>query len=197
MIKDILRKIYISPLKLKAYIKLKIFRKNAEIGKNFSTTASANCFREKGAKIKIGDNCEICGVLSAKENAEIRIGNYTTIRGDSLIGCMNNVTVGNFVIISNNVKIYDNNNHPTDSHQRIEMCKSGFNSELWQWKYSESASIIIEDNVWIGEKSTILKGVTIGRGAVVACNTVVTKDVPPYSIVAGNPARIVKKMRNN
>lgn len=57
MIKDILKKIYIFPLTLKMYFKLKIFTRNAEIGNNFSTTATANCFRENGAKIKIGDNC--------------------------------------------------------------------------------------------------------------------------------------------
>lgn len=50
----------------------------------------------------------------------------------------------------------------------------------------------IEDNVWIGENAVILKGVQIGRGSIIACNAVVTKDVPPYTIAAGNPARIVK-----
>ena len=52
--------------------------------------------------------------------------------------------------------------------------------------------MVIEDNVWIGQYSTVLKGVTIGRGSIVATKAVVTKDVPPYSIVAGNPAKVVK-----
>ena len=53
--------------------------------------------------------------------------------------------------------------------------------------------VVIGNNVWIGDKATILPGVTIGDGAVVAANAVVTKDVPSYSVVGGNPARIIKK----
>ena len=51
--------------------------------------------------------------------------------------------------------------------------------------------VIIEDDVWIGFNATILKGVRIGRGAIVGANTVITKDVPPYTIMVGNPARAV------
>jgi acetyltransferase-like isoleucine patch superfamily enzyme len=53
--------------------------------------------------------------------------------------------------------------------------------------------VIIGDNVWIGDKATILPGVSIGNGAVIAANAVVTKDVPAYSVAAGNPARIIKQ----
>ena len=52
--------------------------------------------------------------------------------------------------------------------------------------------VVIEDNVWIGDKASILSGVTIGKGAIVACNAVVTKDVPPRSLVAGSPAKVIK-----
>ena len=54
--------------------------------------------------------------------------------------------------------------------------------------------VVIEDNVWIGEYATVLKGVTVGRGSIVASHSVVTKDVEPYSIVAGNPAKKVKEL---
>lgn len=122
----------------------------------------------------------------------MEIGKYTTIRGYSVIGAVKRIYIGDHVIISNNVHIYDNNNHPTSPKTRIEMCESGFYSSLWEWTKSDAAEVIIEDNVWIGERSTVLKGVTIGKGSIVGCDSVVTKDVPPYSIVAGNPARIVK-----
>lgn len=77
------------------------------------------------------------------------------------------------------------------------MCESGFYSALWNWSNSNAADVIIEDNVWIGERSTVLKGVTIGCGSIVACDSIVTKDVPPYTIVAGNPAKVVKKLETN
>ena len=79
---------------------------------------------------------------------------------------------------------------------RWQMCLDGFEGDAWRWVHSESAPIVIEDNVWIGEYATILKGVTIGKGAVVASHAVVTKDVPPYTIVAGNPARVVKELHH-
>ena len=56
--------------------------------------------------------------------------------------------------------------------------------------------VIIGDNVWIGDKATILGGVTIGESVIIAANSVVTKDVPPYSVVAGIPAKVIKKMNN-
>ena len=63
-------------------------------------------------------------------------------------------------------------------------------------KLVSKGPVIIEDNVWIGDKATVLPGVTIGKGAIVAANAVVTKDVPPYCIVAGIPAKIVKEIKN-
>jgi len=59
-----------------------------------------------------------------------------------------------------------------------------------------SKPVIIEDDVWIATRATILKGVTIGRGAVVAAGAVVTKDVPPYTIVAGVPAKVIKRIEH-
>ena len=57
-----------------------------------------------------------------------------------------------------------------------------------------AAPIVIEDNVWIGKRAAILKGVHIGKGSIIGLGAIVTKDVPPYCIVAGNPARIVKTL---
>ena len=60
----------------------------------------------------------------------------------------------------------------------------------------KSKPIIIQDDVWIGRRAMFLKGVTIGEGAVVAAGSIVTKDVPPHTLVAGNPAKIIKKEVN-
>ena len=177
---------------LKKIYKLFLFKRNCSCGKNLTVSCSANCFVENGGSISIGNNCDICGIISVKSNAQVSIGNYTTIRYNSIIGAVNNIAIGNYVIISNNVHIYDNNNHPTSPSLREKMCKSGFYSELWSWKYSENSPIIIQDAVWIGERASILKGVTIGEGSIVASGSVVTKNVPPYVIVAGNPAKVVK-----
>ena len=57
--------------------------------------------------------------------------------------------------------------------------------------------VTIGDNVWIGDKVSILSNVTIGKGSVIACNAVVTKDVPPYSVVGGVPAKVIKQISPN
>lgn len=190
----ILKRILGIKSQIKKLYKQRLFDRLTQHGNNLSICQASNVIVESGSKITIGNNCDILGCLIAKCNSSIKIGDYTTIRGDSIVGSAANITIGSYVIISNNVHIYDNNNHPTSPHCRIDLCKSGFYSSLWHWKYSDKEPIYIEDNVWIGERSTILKGVTIGRGSIVACNSVVTKSVPPYSIVAGNPAKIVKQI---
>ena len=59
----------------------------------------------------------------------------------------------------------------------------------------EYGPLIIEDNVWIGYKVTIIGGITIGTGAIIGANSVVTKDIPPYSVAAGIPARVIKSLQ--
>jgi len=175
----------------------KQFENSCVIGNDFSCRDTARCYNYTGVKknIVIGNNVEILGDLIAEENGKISIGNNTTIRGLSRIAALEGIEIGNQVIISNNVVICDNNNHPTDPSIRMEMSNSGFYSEYWSAKYSDRKKILICDNVWIGERATILKGVTIGRGSIVATCAVVTKDVPEYAIVAGNPAKVVKYLK--
>ena len=180
--------------KLKTAYKLHRFRKLAVTGSDFQVKHCSNCYADSPGKIKIGNHCEIAGSLISQDDGRITIGDCTMIRENSIIGSICNVTIGSYVIISNNIHIYDNNNHPTDPSIRKEMCKQDFHGDCWRWKYSAFSPVVIQDNVFIGERSTILKGVTIGEGAIVASNSVVTKDVPPYTIVAGNPAKVVKKI---
>ena len=167
-----------------------------ELGKNFRCGPNATCLNESGerAAIKVGDNVELLGNLSALGPGKITIGSHSTIRACSEVQAIDSVTIGNHVIISNNVLITDNNNHPTCPRLRLEMSQNGTYSELWHWRYSDSRPVKIDNNVWIGRYATILKGVNIGEGSIVACNALVTKDVPPYSVVAGNPARVVKTL---
>jgi acetyltransferase-like isoleucine patch superfamily enzyme len=80
--------------------------------------------------------------------------------------------------------------------RRIEQVELFENRRIWSSPDIESAKVIIEDDAWIGLKTTILKGVRIGRGAVVGANSVVTKDAPPFTLVAGNPARVVRQLPN-
>ena len=96
-------------------------------------------------------------------------------------------------MISNNVLIQDHNSHPVKKIQRrrqlINLQKKPTN--VYE---SDTKKVVIGEDVWICTDSTILKGVTIGSGSIIAASAVVTKNVPSNCIVAGNPAKIVKKI---
>lgn len=189
---SILRAVLHLKSSIKERYKLRQFRKIASCGIGLRVASQSGIDCEPGSSIVVGDNCDLGCRLSAKHGASIVIGDRTTIRS-GLVGAARSVAIGSDVIISNSVHIYDNNNHPTDPRARLEMTMSGsFYGEMWHWGRSSSAPVVIEDNVWIGERVTILKGVHIGRGSVVGCDSVVTKDVPAYAIACGNPARVVK-----
>ena len=126
-------------------------------------------------------------VFWAKNNIVIGdnfyIGRNSQIECDSIIG--NNVILGNSVAF---VGKFDHNFHQVGTPTRLA---SQIRNENYQWKGLES-KITIEDDVWIGYGSIIMSGVKIGRGAIIAAGSIVTKDIEPYSIVGGNPARFIK-----
>lgn len=191
---EVLKKFLSFPKKAKRKYKRKKFENCSELGKNIIFYEMANCFADKPGNIEIGDFCEIYGKIESQGDGKIFIGNNCIICNDSIVGSVDSIKIGDCVVISNHVHIYDNNNHPTDPKIRREMCLNDFHDEKWKWIYSESSPIVIEDDVWIGEYAAVLKGVTIGTGSIVASHAVVTKNVPPYSIVAGNPAKVVKEL---
>lgn len=139
-------------------------------------------------KIKIGEHCRIGGYLLVFSNGgKIEIGDYVMIPGGTNIWSMVDIKIGNRVMLSYNISIFDSNSHPVDPVQRHQHYLN-IDADV----HIEKAPTLIGDDVWIGCNSIILKGVTIGSGSIVAAGSIVTKDVPEKSIVAGNPAKIVK-----
>lgn len=166
------------------------FSQTSKLGNYFYLDNSGN-----PEDVIIGENCEIGGILTTRCGGKISIGTNSYIGAETNIMAKYSVCIGKCAIVSNNVMICDNNNHPTDPKQREKMSLSGgFHSSLWSWEYADGKPIVIEENVWIGRQAIVLKGVTIGRGSIVAMGAVVTHDVPPYSVVAGNPAKVVKQL---
>ncbi len=146
--------------------------------------------------IRIGAHCTVGAALVSRFGGVITVGENTYIGPDTSLQAKESIRVGKNVIIANNVLILDNNNHPTSPEARLEMsaCADFLHDPLWSWKDADSAPVVIEDNVWIGRDARVLKGVTVGKGSIVALGAVVTHDVPPYTVVAGNPARVVKTL---
>lgn len=142
--------------------------------------------------IVIGDNVKLYGAIISCNRGKVIIEDGAHIGPFTTIGSASLVHIKKMAMISVNVDIIDNNNHPTHPDDRRKMNSDGLNSALKSWKYSRSESIYIGENTWIGKNSTILKGVTVEENSIVASNAVVTKNVPLNSVVAGNPAKVVK-----
>ncbi len=117
---------------------------------------------------------------------EITIGNNCDIGQQAHITAIRCIRIGNNVLTGTKVLITDNS-HGDFSKDQLNIAPNR------RPLYSKGP-VIIEDNVWIGEKASIMPGVHIGKGAVIAANSVVTHDVPAYSMVAGVPARIIKQI---
>lgn len=154
--------------------------------------------RGRGSSITIGHKFKACSnvkhnslgvfqrviIKTVGHAAKIVIGNNVGVSGCT-ISAANSITIGDHVLLGSGCLITDSDAHPVDPDER----RSGGGGR--------SAPIVIEDDVFIGARAIILKGVTIGKGSVVGAGSVVTKSVPPYSVVAGNPARIVGDSRRN
>lgn len=142
--------------------------------------------------IILGDHVKMRGTLASQNRGKIHIGNYVRFGEHSMIGSVLSVSIGNYTAIADWVVIMDNNNHPINPEDRLIWSKYPNSNEYNKWRYSDAKPIYIGENVWIGSRARINKGVSIGDNSIIASNSVVTKDVPANSIAAGNPARIVR-----
>lgn len=119
-----------------------------------------------------------------KFNPLIKIGNNVNIETDCHIGCINQIIIGDNVLIASGVYISDHT-HGSADFSDIEMAPL-------QRILTSKGPIVIENNVWIGERVVILADVRIGKYSIIGANAVVTKEIPSYSIVAGVPAKVIK-----
>lgn len=140
--------------------------------------------------IKLGKNVSIlanCVLECTGSTADMELGNYISIGEYSHITCSQSVRIADGLLTGRFVLITDNA-HGANLPEELSI-------PPLSRKVFSSGPVTIGQNVWIGDKATILPGVTIGDGAVIAANAVVTKDVPPYSVAAGCPARVVKTIK--
>lgn len=138
----------------------------------------------------LGNNCILeCwdGYHGQKFSPKMVIGNGCSIGEYTHITCITSISIGDGLLTGRFVLISDNN-HGTPGY------KNEFSIRPQDRPLSSKGGITIGNNVWIGDRATILGGVTIGDGAIIAAGAVVTKDVPAGAIVAGNPGKIIKNI---
>lgn len=163
--------------------------KNCKIDIKGKLLLNCECFRENGRStiLRMDENSRLTvegkwkvyygGDIACFRNGHLKLGSGF-FNNNIRIRCTKEITIGENVLISNDVTIMDSDAHRIDGQKE------------------NTKPVTIGNNVWIGSRSLILKGVTIGDGAVIAAGSVVTRDVPSHSLAAGNPA-VVKKSNVN
>ena len=151
-----------------------------------------------GSSFSIGNNFMMCNgkyfnVIGRQQSCCFVVGNNGLLTigdnvgiSDSAIICHKRISIGDNVVIGGNVVIYDTDFHSLDKEQRAD--------PMLDLQHTKCVPVIIEKDVFIGAHSTILKGVTIGEGAIIGACSVVTRSVPKNEIWAGNPAKFIKSI---
>jgi acetyltransferase-like isoleucine patch superfamily enzyme len=147
------------------------------------------------SRITIGQQCIIKAELFCfPHGGSIRIGDWCFLGERSVLWSAAQIVIGDRVLISHDVNIHDSSGHPVkpaDRHAQFRaIAAAGHPASL----DLAAMPVTIGSDAWIGFGATILPGVTVGDGAIVGAGSVVTKDVPAYTIVAGNPARIIREL---
>jgi len=195
----IVRKGFRVPVRLMEYLEQRRKEEGCLLGNgtHFYPASRVGNFQNRRSAIMVGTDCHILGELIVfGHGGNIRVGESCFIGEDSRIWSAESITIGDRVLISHNVNIHDNNAHSFSAcnrHLHFNQIFSGGHPK--HLEDVPSAPIIIQDDVWIGFNSTIMKGVTIGQGAIIGAASVVTKDVAAYTVVVGNPARVIGNSR--
>lgn len=144
---------------------------HVKLGLKYRRMLARNILAECGKEVNIERH--------ARFSKNTRLGDYSGIGKDTYVP--GGVTIGRYCMLGPEIVFYTQNH----SFERIDipMCRQGF---------GEVRPITIEDDCWLGRRVIILPGVTIGKGSIVGAGAVVTKSVPPYSVVGGNPAKVIK-----
>ena len=172
---------------------------NVEFGEGFYCE-TAQIFRKLKSKepraVVIGNHvsCYAGCSFAIGDNACCAIGDFTLLNG-ALIMAEEKIEIGSYCLVSWNVGIADSDFHPLEPAQRLidAQALAPYLEHRPARPKLKTAPVKVCDNVWIGMHAVILKGVTIGENSVVAAGSVVTKSVAPNTVVAGNPAVVVKR----
>jgi acetyltransferase-like isoleucine patch superfamily enzyme len=162
-----------------------------EIGDRTTAGEGCNIIVPKGASLVIGSQCYIGRYVELGPSGHISIGDQTSIQDRSIL--VGEVSLGRYCVLSLNVLMtsgrhyFDRWPHLLIRDQDVRVA-SGI-----ELSGNHSQPIVVEEDCWLGMNSVIMPGVTVGRGCVIGSNAVVTRDLPPYSVAVGAPARVVRR----
>ena len=151
--------------------------------------------RRLAESITVGPGTHIRGeLLTYGHGGLLTLGSFCYVGENSKLWSGVRLSIGDRVLIGHNSSIFDCDTHPLNAaarhRQYVEIITKGHPTDI----DLRDEGVTIDDDVWIGCNVVVLKGVTIGRGAVIGAGSIVTTDVPPYVLVAGNPARFIRDL---
>ena len=201
IVRRVFRKMYriLFPVDKRKFYSALIEMQDSVLESGFSIIAP---FADARKYVKVGkDSMLSCNIHFESSEGFVSIGDEVYI-GNSQLICRSSITLENNIFVAWGCTFYDHDSHSLDYRERrkdiasqIFEHKKGNNFiKSKNWDVVQSKPIHICSDAWIGMNSVILKGVRIGRGSIVGANSVVTKDVPDWCVVAGNPARIIKHL---
>lgn len=140
-------------------------------------------------RVRIGSYCFIGSraQLTTWGNGQITIGNHCSLRDSIHITAVNHITIGDNLLTGTNVLITDNS-HGTFVREQLNIHPA-------ERPIVSKGAVTIGNNVWLGNNVCVMPGVTIGDGVIVGANSVVTHDIPAYSMAAGIPAKVIKQLK--
>jgi acetyltransferase-like isoleucine patch superfamily enzyme len=149
--------------------------------------------RVSGNQLSVGEDSIIHADISFEESGgKIEIGSRTFV-GRSDFVCYRSLMIGDDVIMSWGITVVDHDSHSIEWEKRRNDVRDWGKGQK-DWQHIAHAPVVIGNKAWIGFNVSILKGVTIGEGAVIGACSVVTRDIPPYSMAVGNPAKVIRSL---
>jgi acetyltransferase-like isoleucine patch superfamily enzyme len=174
-----------------------LFDRRAGVADGLQLGLNARVITPAGqTRVGIGSDCVIRGLLRCDRNGEIEIGEGSYIGDGVILSAFEHIHIGSHCMLAHGVQVFDNDTHPTDAGERAAHLRAFLKQgDRRPDDFAVSAiPVWIGSRCWLGFGAAVMKGVTIDEETIVAAGAVVTSDVPARSIVAGNPARVVKSL---
>lgn len=173
------------------------FARGAVVGPDLQVTTRAWCVNpSRPENIRIGQSVICRGLLRVERfhNGSIVVGDNVYLGDNTIVSCAERVEIGAHTMLAHGAQVYDNDSHPLDATQRERDQLIAVGRLKGDRPGIGRAQVSIGDHCWIGTNAVVLKGVRIGPGTVVAAGSVVAADLPPFSLAAGNPAKVVRSL---